>query len=181
VLYQARKELGKYTYATYGVGSYTHLAGEVFLTDMGVEFRHIPYKGVEAVTALASGQVDLMVDGVNAAGSMIEAGKTKALVVLQHKRSEFLPDTPTLSEAGYPAAAASTISYVMAAPKGTPAPIIDRLQAAFGEALQDPEVLEQIKTVRTSAAFMGPQETKQFVARQAATFKDIVEKKGIKF
>lgn len=86
-----------------------------------------------------------MIDGVNAAGTMLDAGKTKALVVLQRQRSQFLPDTPTLAEAGYPQAAENIISYVMAAPKGTPAPIIDKLQRGFAEALRDPAVLEQIK------------------------------------
>ena len=163
------------------MGSSTHLAGEVFMNDTGVEFRHIPYKGVEAVTALAGNQVDLMIDGVNAAGTMLDAGKTKALVVLQRQRSQFLPDTPTLAEAGYPQAAENIISYVMAAPKGTPAPIIDKLQRGFAEALRDPAVLEQIKAMRTEAAFKGPEETREFVAGQSAMFKDIVEKKHIKF
>src|SRR5690606_30758343 len=115
VLSEAKKSPDKYTYATYGVGTSTHLAGEVLMGDTGVRLRHVPYKGVEAVTALAGGQVDLMVDGVNAAGPMIEAGKTKALVVLQHERSAFLPDTPTLDEAGFSSATPSKISYIMAA------------------------------------------------------------------
>lgn len=181
VLDEARKHPGRYTYATYGMGSSTHLAGEVFMNDTGVEFRHIPYKGVEAVTALAGNQVDLMIDGVNAAGTMLDAGKTRALVILQRQRSQFLPDTPTLAEAGYPQAAENIISYVMAAPKGTPAPIIDKLQRSFAEALRDPGVLEQIKAMRTEAAFKGPDETREFVAGQSAMFKDIVEKKHIKF
>lgn len=181
VVTTAKAQPGSYTYASYGVGSSTHLAAEVFMTDTGIELRHIPYKGVEAVTALAGKQVDLMVDGVNAASAMIAVKKTKALVVLQHKRSEFLPDTPTLSEAGYPDATASTISYVMAAPKGTPAPIINKVHQAFVEALRDPGVLEQIKAVRTSPAYLGPQEAQQFVEKQSASFKAIVEKKNIQF
>lgn len=181
VVADAKAEPGRYTYASYGVGSSTHLAAEVFMTDTDTDLRHIPYKGVEAVTALAGKQVDLMVDGVNAASAMIAAGKTKALVVLQHKRSEFLPDTPTLSEAGYPNATASTISYVMAAPKGTPAPIINKVYQAFVEALRDPGVLEQTKAVRTSPVYLGPEEAKQFVEQQSTSFKAIVEKKGIQF
>lgn len=181
VIARAKAEPGRYTYASYGVGSSTHLAAEVFMADTDTELRHIPYKGVEAVTALAGKQVDLMVDGVNAASAMIAAGKTKALVVLQQKRSEFLPNTPTLAEAGYPNATASTISYVMAAPKGTPAPIINKVHLAFVEALRDPDVLDQIKAVRTSPAYLGPEEAKQFVEQQSASFKAIVEKKGIQF
>src|SRR3546814_20181103 len=62
VMAKAKREPDLYSYATYGVGSSTHLAGEMFMNDTGVSFRHIPYKGVEAVTALAGGQVNLMVD-----------------------------------------------------------------------------------------------------------------------
>ncbi len=181
VMANAKKDPGGYTYATYGVGSSTHLAGEMFMNDTGVSFQHIPYKGVEAVAALAGGQVNLMVDGVNAASAMIKAGKTKPLVVLQHKRSEFLPDTPTLTEAGYPSVNASTISYVMSAPKGTPVPIINKLHAAFSEALRDPDVLKQISSVQTSPAYLGPEEAKRFVERQSAAFIDLVKKKGIAF
>ncbi|KFJ53467.1 Bug family tripartite tricarboxylate transporter substrate binding protein [Bordetella bronchiseptica] len=181
VLDSARQSPGRYTYATYGVGSSTHLAGEVFMNDTGVEFRHIPYKGVEAVTALAGNQVDLMIDGINAAGTMLDAGKTQALVVLQRTRSQFLPDTPTLVEAGYPEAAENVISYVMAAPKGTPAAVIDKLQKSFAEALRDPGVLAQAKAMRTEAAFKGPAQTQAFVDSQSALFKDIVAKKNIKF
>jgi tripartite-type tricarboxylate transporter receptor subunit TctC len=181
VVDNARKKPEGFSYATYGVGSSTHLAGEVFMNDTNTKFQHIPYKGVEAVTALAGGQVNFMVDGVNAASAMIKAGKTKALVVLQHERSEFLPDTPTLTEAGYPQASASKISYVMSAPKGTPKPIIDKLHVAFSEALRDDDVLQQIKTVQTSPAYLGPEQTQEFVRKQTASFKEIVEKKGIRF
>lgn len=181
VVDNAKKQPEAFNYATYGVGSSTHLAGEMFMNDTGTQFQHIPYKGVEAVAALAGGQVNFMVDGVNAASAMIKAGKTKALVVLQHERSEFLPNTPTLTEAGYAQASASKISYVMAAPKGTPKPIIDKLHTAFAAALRDDDVLQQIKTVQTSPAYLGPEETQQFVAQQAASFKELVEKKGIRF
>src|SRR5690606_10668568 len=110
VVDNAKKQPEAFNYATYGVGSSTHLAGEMFMNDTGTQFQHIPYKGVEAVAALAGGQVNFMVDGVNAASAMIKAGKTKALVVLQHERSEFLPNTPTLTEAGDAQASASKIS-----------------------------------------------------------------------
>ena len=181
ILEKSRQDPGHYTYATYGVGSSTHLAGEVLMDDTGTEFRHIPYKGVEAVTALAGGQVDLMVDGTNAAGAMIKAGKTKSIVVLQHHRSEYLPDTPTLTEAGYPNATASAISYIMAVPKGTPQPIVEKLGKAFSVAMQDPGVKEKIKAMRSTSAFLDAAETQRFVNEQAAAFKDIVQKKNIKF
>lgn len=181
IIEKSKQTPGHYTYATYGVGSSTHLAGEVLMNDTDVIFRHIPYKGVEAVTALAGGQVDLMVDGTNAAGTMINAGKTKAVVVLQHKRSEFLPDTPSLTEAGFPKATESFISYIMAAPKGTPAPIIKKLENAFSIAMKDPEIQEKIKGMRSTITFLNADETRGFVHSQAKAFKEIVEKKNIRF
>lgn len=181
IIDKSKQVPGHYTYATYGVGSSTHLAGEVLMNDTDIVFRHIPYKGVEAVTALAGGQVDLMVDGANAAGTMINAGKTRAVVVLQHQRSEFLPNTPTLSEAGYPNATASVISYIMAAPKGTPSLIMKKLENAFSIAMKDPEVQEKIKGMRSTITFLNAEETRRFVSSQAAAFKEIVEKKNIRF
>src|SRR3546814_19272158 len=75
VMAKAKREPDLYSYAIYGVGSPTHLAGEMFMNDTGVSFRHIPYKGVEEVNALAGGQVNKMVDVTIADRPMSKAGK----------------------------------------------------------------------------------------------------------
>lgn len=171
----------KYSYATYGIGSSTHMAAEMLMSDTGMKLAHIPYKGVEAVTALAGEQVNAMVDGVNAASPMIKAGKIKPLVILQNERSKFLPETPTLIEMGFPKASISKISYVMAAPKGTPKAVINRLSEAFAQSLKNPDVIKKIELMQTSPAFLNPVATNEFVINQTKSFNSIIDRRGIKF
>ena len=172
---------GHYAYATYGIGGITHLAAEVLMADMGIKLNQVPYKGFEAVSAVAGGQVDAMIDGVNSPTPMINAGKIIPLVTLQHTRTKFLPDTPTLTERGYPNASTSTISYILAAPKATPQPIVDKLYKAFATAMKDEEIIKKIELTKSMPMHMTPQETEDYVRAEAAKFRDIIKQRNIKF
>lgn len=170
-----------FAYATYGVGGITHLAAEVLMGEMGIKLTQVPYKGFEAVTAVAGGQVDAMVDGVNSPTPMIQAGKIVPLVTLQHTRTKFLPDTRTLTEIGYPNASTSTISYILAAPKGTPQSVIDTLYEAFSTVMKDPDVIAKIEQTKSMPMQMTPAETKSYIEDEAARFRQIIEERNIKF
>jgi tripartite-type tricarboxylate transporter receptor subunit TctC len=178
---KVKERPGHYAYATYGIGGITHLAAEVLMADMGIKLNQVPYKGFEAVTAVAGGQVDAMIDGVNSPTPMIKAGKIIPLVTLQHTRTKFLPDTPTLTERGYPNASTSTISYILAAPKATPQPIIDKLYKAFSTAMNDKEIIGKIELTKSMPMHLTPQETEEYVRVEAARFRDIIQKRDIKF
>lgn len=170
-----------FSYATYGVGGITHLAAEVLMGEIGIKLTQVPYKGFEAVTAVAGGQVDAMVDGVNSPTPMIQAGKIVPLVTLQHTRTKFLPDTRTLTEIGYPNASTSTISYILAAPKGTPQDVIDKLHRAFSTAMKDPELIAKIEQTKSMPMHTTPAETKSYIDDEAARFRQIIKERNIKF
>lgn len=178
---KVRSSPGKHSYATYGVGGITHLAAEVLMGEMDLKMNQIPYKGVEAVTNLAGGQVDSMVDGINSPSALIAAGKITPLAILQHTRSKFLPNTPTLTEIGYPKASTSTISYVLAAPKATPPQIIDTIYKAFSTALADQSVIQKIEATKSQVLQMTPQESEAYLDNEANRFQKIIKERGLKF
>src|SRR5690606_36557860 len=101
VLALAKADPEKYTYASAGVGTSIHLAGELFKSLGQVDMLHIPYKGSgPAVTDLLGGQVDFMFDSITSAKPHIDSGKLKALAVTTPKRSATMPDVPTVAESG---------------------------------------------------------------------------------
>ena len=172
---------GKHSYATYGVGGITHLAAEVLLGEMDLKMNQIPFKGVEAVNNLAGGQVDSMVDGINSPSALIAAGKIVPMAILQHTRSKFLPNTPTLTEIGFPKASTSTISYILAAPKGVPPQIIDVIYKAFSTALADKSVIQKIEQTKSQTMHMTPQESEAYLDDEANRFQKIIKERGLKF
>ncbi|KDD15845.1 Bug family tripartite tricarboxylate transporter substrate binding protein [Bordetella bronchiseptica] len=178
---KVKQSPGAYSYATYGVGGITHLAAEVLMGDMGIKLNQVPYKGFEAVTAVAGGQVDAMVDGVNSPTPMIQAGKIIPLVTLQHTRTKFLPNTPTLTEIGYPNASTSTISYILAAPKGTPQPVIDKLYQAFSQVMGEQAIIEKIEQTKSMPMHMTPAQTKAYIDAEAERFRRIIVERKITF
>jgi tripartite-type tricarboxylate transporter receptor subunit TctC len=134
---------GKVSYASAGNGTSGHLAGELFRYLTKTDILHIPYKGnAEAVTDVLAGRVQLLFSGVPPIRAFVESGKLRAIAVADFKRSKQLPGVPTMAEAGLPGAE-SGAWYGILAPAGTPAPILDRLNAELVKVLQRPEVRAQ--------------------------------------
>jgi tripartite-type tricarboxylate transporter receptor subunit TctC len=137
---QAKAKPGKLNYASSGPGTPYHMAGELFKSMAGVYLVHIPYRGsTGARTDVIGGQVDVMFDAVTTMAEQVKAGKVKALATTGKQRSEVLPNVPTMSEAGVPGYEA-TIWLGLMAPKGTPKPIVDQLNAAVSKIVGQPEV-----------------------------------------
>ena len=121
----------KYAYASFGSGTTSHFTGEILLHALGLKLLHIPYKGSgPAMTDLIGGQVPFSVDTVTAAIPQLKARTVKAVAVTTAKRSSQLPDVPTFAEAGYVGVDADTW-IMLAAPRGTPQPIRERLEKAL--------------------------------------------------
>lgn len=132
-----KKNPGKINMASSGSGTSVHLSGELFKYMTGIDMKHIPYKGAgPAITDLISGQVDVLFDNMPSIIGHIRAGTVRALAVTSAQRSPALPDTPTVAETvpGYEASA----WFGMAAPKGTPAAAVQRLNREVNAALADP-------------------------------------------
>lgn len=141
----AKARPGAINYASGGIGSGPHLATEMFQQMAGIRLTHVPYKGTgPALTDLLGGQVDLMISVVVSSAPLVKAGKLRALAVTGAHRSAFAPDVPTIAESGVPGYEFNTW-YGIEAPAGTPAPVVARINADVGRAMQAPEVRASLK------------------------------------
>ena len=132
----AKAHPGKLNVASPGAGSSQHLAGELFLASAGISMVHIAYKGgAPALNDVVAGQVDLMFNVLPSALPQIQAGSVRALAVTGTRRSDTLPDSPTMAEAGLPGYSAVTWNGILA-PAGTPREVVERLNLAIGRALR---------------------------------------------
>ena len=137
---QAKAKPGKINYASSGSGTPYHMAGELLKSMASVYLVHIPYRGsTGARTDVIGGQVDVMFDAVTTMAEQVKAGKVKALATTGKQRLEVLPDVPTMSEAGVPGYEA-TIWLGPMATKGTPKPVVDRLNAAVSKIVGQSEI-----------------------------------------
>ncbi len=135
----AKANPGKVNMASAGVGTSTHLSGALFMMMTGTELVHVPYRGAgPALTDMLGGQVQVFFDNLPSSISHIRAGRLRALAVTTATRAKALPDVPTVAETvpGYEASA----FFGMAVPRGTPRPIIDKLNKEVNAALADPGV-----------------------------------------
>lgn len=132
---------GKYSYASIGVGSSTHVAMEAFLRKTGTEMLHVPFKSsVPAINAMLSGTVDLNLDVGSTSIPLIKAGKLHALGVGSSTRFPRMPDLPTIAEAADLPEYEATVWFGIVAPAETPAPILDKLSAGITKISHLPEV-----------------------------------------
>ena len=138
----AKQRPGKINMASAGVGTGTHLAGELFQIAAGVSLFHVPYRGVQALRDVVAGQADVYFGVVASSLPQIRAGKLRALAVTTANRSAVLPDVPAMAEVlpGYEFSA----WYALGAPKGTPASAIERLNREVNAALADPGFSTQL-------------------------------------
>ncbi|MGN6582033.1 MAG: Bug family tripartite tricarboxylate transporter substrate binding protein, partial [Bordetella sp.] len=128
-----KRDPARRTFASSGVGTSTHLTGELFAATIGVPLTHIPYKGTPpAMVDVSSGAVTFMFDQMTAALPLLQNGKLKLLAVTTAQRMPMSPDTPTLGQAGLPGFDVSSWQAVFV-PKGTPQPIVDKLSKAIAE------------------------------------------------
>ncbi|QET04630.1 MULTISPECIES: Bug family tripartite tricarboxylate transporter substrate binding protein [Cupriavidus] len=135
---------GKYVYGSFGTGTTGHFAGEMLLHATGMKLQHIPYKGsAPAIADLIGGQIPFSVDTVAASLPHIRSGKLKAIAVTGSTRASLLPDVPTVAEAGYPGFDADAW-VAIAAPRGLPADVKAKLQAAVAKVMTDPEVKQKL-------------------------------------
>ena len=134
----AKAQPGKLDYGSTGIGTSGHLAMELFRITAGIDIVHVPFRNVgQWVTDMIAGRIALGMPTVPGATSHIRAGRLRALGVTGKARSVALPAVPTVAEAGLPGYATTTW-YPLLAPRGTPGPIIDRVNAAFRAAIEDP-------------------------------------------
>ena len=168
------------TYASSGPGTPYHMAGELLKAMAGVKIVHVPYKGsAQARTDVLGGQVDLMFDAIPTMVEQVKAGKVKAVATSGRARSAIMPDVPTLSEAGVPGYEATIWLGVMA-PKGTPAAIVNRLNAEISKITSNPELRRQWGAQGSAALTMGVDEFTKYLNDDIAKWSNLVKSAGIK-
>jgi len=174
----ARERPGKVDYSSSGNGSAQHLFMAMFNSMAGIQMNHIPYKGsAQAVTDLLGGQVSAAMPGLAAMRGHIREGRARALAVTGAKRSSAVPDVPTMTESGVP----GYELYVwmgMLAPKGTPAPVIDKLHREFVSALRAPAVKSFMDTAAIEAVGSTPAEFGRFFREEKARWAKTIKETG---
>ena len=173
----AKKEPGKYTYASAGVGSGIHLGAELFAYMGGVKLIHVPYKGTgPALTDLLGGHVSMYFSSLPSAISLVKEGKVRALAVTGAKRSAVFPDVPTVAETlpGFEA----VLRYGIVAPAGTPRPIVDKLNAALRQALTEPDTIARMARDGTEASPGSPEDYATVIDREERKWSEVVKRSG---
>jgi len=163
----AKAKPGELRYASSGIGSTQHIAGEAFDVAAGIKTTHIPYKGSSQAHAdILGGNVEMMFDTTSSAMPHIKSGRFKALAVTSPQRSPELPGVPTIAEAGYPAAEMTTW-YGLFVTGGTPKPVVDKLAAELKRVLSLPDVQAKLKGLGGEP---GNITAEQFAAMNKAEF-----------
>jgi tripartite-type tricarboxylate transporter receptor subunit TctC len=138
----AKAQPGQLNYASSGQGTPYHMAGELFKAMAGIDVVHVPYRNSgEARNGVIGGQVQMMIDAVTTMAPNVDAGQVRALATTGKTRSSVLPDVPTATEAGVPGYEA-TIWLGLMAPAQTPAPVLEKLNAAINVAIKRPEIVD---------------------------------------
>ncbi|MGB3430010.1 MAG: tripartite tricarboxylate transporter substrate binding protein [Burkholderiaceae bacterium] len=174
----ARANPGKLNYASGGNGSAGHMAGELLKSQAQISAVHIPYAGAApAQLGLLAGQTDFMFDNLASALTQVKAGKLRAFAVTTARRSDSMPDVPTMAESGLPGFDVSTWFGVFA-PAGTPAAVVEQLNQAFTAALRSPEMRERLARMGAEPAPMAPAAFGQFVRAEMAKYEKVVKFSG---
>ncbi len=171
---------GDFKYASSGVGSTQHIAGEGFDLAAGTKSLHVPYRGSsQAHLDIIGGNVQIMFDTTSSAMGNIKSGKFKPLAVTTARRSAELPQVPTLAEAGVSGFEMSTW-YAMFVTTGTPADTVRRLQAELQRVLQLPDVQARLKALGGEPGGMSPEQFAAFNQREFESFGQLIRRAGIK-
>lgn len=176
----AKKEPGKLTYGSSGVGGAHHLSGEMFRDAAKIEITHVPYKGGSpAATDLMAGHLNMMFEMGYAALPAIQGGRVRPIAVTSAERISVLPEVPTMAELGINGFESYNWQGIIA-PAGTPAPIITKLNQAFNEILKDPDVAKAISSAGSQAVGGTPEAFGTFIASETAKWAKVIQSADIK-
>jgi tripartite-type tricarboxylate transporter receptor subunit TctC len=176
----AKEKPGQLHYVSGGIGSFQHLTGALFKLQSGADIVHVPFKGAApAMMDVVAGNTEIAIGTIILMLPQIKAGRLKALGVGSAKRLAFLPDVPTIAEAGVPGYEASNW-WGIVAPAGTPAAIIGRLHKEVTAVLASAETKKRFESEGSEAAQMTPEEFGRFIAAETAKWAKVVKEAGIK-
>jgi tripartite-type tricarboxylate transporter receptor subunit TctC len=176
----AKQKPGQLNNASAGIGSFQHLASELFKIQAGIDLLHVPYKGGgPAMMDLIGGQADVSVGSLIQMLPHIRSGKLKALGTTGTRRAAVLPDVPTVAEAGVPGYEATNWWGILA-PAGTPQPVIDRLHAELAAIVASAETKKRLETEGAEGRQMSQADFGRFIADETTKWARVVKEAGIR-
>ena len=176
----AKSKPGQLNFASSGTGTIVHLSGELFARMAGVQMQHVPYKGTALVaTDIRSGQIAMMIDNIVSAMPLIKSGVEKPLAVTSLRRSEVLPDLPTLADSGVPGYE-SVAYFAVFAPAGTPAPIVQRLSGELMKIVRAPDVKAKLIELGSDPVGSTPEALAEVRRTEQAKWAKVIQEAGVK-
>jgi len=176
----AKSKPGGLNYASSGTGTPYHMAGELFKSMSGTNIQHVPYRGSSgARNDVLGGQVHMMFDAITTMAPNVQAGQVRALGTSGTKRSSVLPDVPTVAEAGVPGYE-STIWIGIMAPKGTPQPVVDKLNAEIRKVIARPDLRDAWARQGAVPMSMTPAEFGAYLEKDIEKWAGVVKSANIK-
>jgi tripartite-type tricarboxylate transporter receptor subunit TctC len=180
VISYSKQNPDKLNYASSGNGTPGHVGMELFRYMTGTQMVHVPYKGGAAgITDLIANQVQLMLESTNSITPHARAGRVRGLAVSGPKRSEALPELPTIAEAGVPGYEATTWTG-MVAPAGMPRPIVMRLNAELNKMVASPSFKEKVALIGSEPMSGTPEQFARFIKSESAKWADVIKRSGAK-
>jgi len=173
---RAKKDPGAISIAISGIGRMTHLTGVLLQQQAGIKFVSVPYTGGPgaALSDVAAGRVTMIIEGFPGIIGAVNAGQVKLIAVASPQRLPELPDLPTVAETVPGFIAAGWL--ILAAPVGTPVPIVAKTSADLAKVVNDPAVKKKLATIGSYVLPMTPEETQAFVDKQQATWLPVLQK-----
>jgi tripartite-type tricarboxylate transporter receptor subunit TctC len=176
----ARSAPGRLTYASGGVGSSNHLAGELLKSVTATDIVHVPYKsGTIALTGAMGGEVDIVIVAASSVVGIVRDGRMRALAVLDTKRLGSMPEVPTSAEVGLPQVVMVNW-YMLLAPAGTPRTIVEKLNAEAVKAMTAADSRERLSAMGGDASLGTPEQAAQLLRREYEQWGRVIREAGIK-
>jgi tripartite-type tricarboxylate transporter receptor subunit TctC len=180
VIDYAKQNPGKLSNASSGNGTPGHVGFELFKVMTGTQIVHVPYKGgAAAIGDLATGQVQLMLEGMNSITPHAKSGRVRALAVSSARRSDALPEVPTMAQAGVTGYEATTWNGIVG-PAGMPRAIVVKLNSELNQALATPLVRDRFAALGAEPAIVTPEQFGQLIRAEYAKWGDVVRRSGAK-
>ena len=178
VIDYAKQNPGKLSNASSGNGTPGHVGFELFKVMTGTQIVHVPYKGgAAAIVDLSTGTVQLMLEGMNSITPHAKSGRVRALAVSTARRSEALPEVPTMGEAGVAGYEASTWNGLVA-PAGTPRAMVAKLNAELNKALATQTIRERFAAIGAEPAPVAPEQFGELIRKEYVKWGDVVRRSG---
>jgi tripartite-type tricarboxylate transporter receptor subunit TctC len=167
-----------YTFASSGIGTSTHLAGELFMAKTGTKMIHVPYKSSgQVIMDVLAGQVDMAFDNIPTVSQQASAGKVRALAVTSLERAPLMPDIPPMAD--YLPGFEATSWHGLFAPAGTPPEIVSKLSAEVQRIMKQPAMQEKLRAMGAKPIGNSPEEFAQFIAAERAKWAQVIKDANI--